>query len=171
MGRTVSTPTDARWNIILYQHELIGKDEPNEADYEFFWDDFIEDVHNVFTEAATKLNAGFMVCDKWLGRDCYRGPSEDHAVIELWDELAEHIYIGVSEYCGVISLWCVDHGDLEPDPYDDEEDDPIKRAALIVARDQVIEGLYAAAKAAWCKQAMAEVGRFSNGEAVYAKAS
>ncbi|MCE4369735.1 hypothetical protein [Xanthomonas hortorum] len=54
-------------------------------------DDFCEDLRAVFMQAFPSLSP----CDKWLGR-------EDYALLENG-----LVYIGVSQYYQLISLWCV----------------------------------------------------------------
>lgn len=55
------------------------------------WDDFII---NTKAEIRAKFPK-FEECDKWLDR-------EDHAILEN-----RYAYFGVSEYCGLVSLWLV----------------------------------------------------------------
>src|SRR5512142_214579 len=63
------------------------------------WEDFIADIRNAAQERWPSLRE----CDHWLDR-------EDHAILEN-----RFAYVGVSEYCGLASLWIVVKGD----PYDD----------------------------------------------------
>ena len=79
-------------------------------------------------------------CSRWLDR-------EDHAVMEN-----DHAYIGVSEYCGLASIWFVCKAD-----YEDVD--------------------YIGLTMAWCGKAcnkftetfgdLTKVATFSNGESVY----
>lgn len=50
-------------------------------------------------ETAKSAWPSMQDCDEWLGR-------EDHAILS--NDLA---YIGVSEYCGLVSIWLVDRAD------------------------------------------------------------
>lgn len=56
---------------------------------DFEW--FIEDLQYIFKQKYKSLTE----CDLWLGR-------EDHAILAN-----SHAYIGISEYNGIVCLWCV----------------------------------------------------------------
>lgn len=104
MGRSVSYPSG--YSVVTFK--IWFKPEPHdcgeegceedcdrqgempEAD-EQDWDMFIEDL----TEYAPTLWPSLSKCDNWIGR-------EDHAILEN-----AHCYIGISEYCGIASLWIV----------------------------------------------------------------
>lgn len=102
------------------------------------WDYAIENLCGVAQHRYKSLRR----CDKWLDR-------EDHALLEN-----NHAYIGVSEYCGLVSIWVVPKG---ADSYSDPSGLAIN----------------------WCNQinlqplaecfgtALRQVGRFSNGEAIF----
>ena len=101
-----------------------------EDDFDFV----IEDLQNY----ASTLWPSLSPCDEWLGR-------EDHAILEN-----DHCFIGLSEYCGLISYWLI--------PKDEEW-----------GRNGIA--------AHWCEQIKAKflktfgtlrkVATFSNGEAVF----
>jgi len=55
------------------------------------WDDFTEDLRNVLREKFPSLSE----CKEWLGR-------EDQAILEN-----AHAQIGISEYNGIVCVWCV----------------------------------------------------------------
>lgn len=105
--------------------------EPEPEDFDFF----VEDLQ----EYAPTLWPSLVKCDKWVGR-------EDHALLEN-----DHCYIGVSEYCGLASLWIV--------PKEDDTGYPSGLAAN------------------WCEQIadkfvatfgqLVKLGSMSNGEGVY----
>ena len=82
MGRSVSYASGSI--AIAYSHI-----EPEDEDEDF--DFIIEDRR----EYGKSLWPSLSHCDKWLGR-------EDHALLEN-----DHCYIGVSEYCGLVSTWLV----------------------------------------------------------------
>jgi hypothetical protein len=93
MGRSVSYP--AGYSVVTFkewhQPELEeGETTPRPAE-EFDWEDFTTDL----TEYAPTLWPSLGPCDVWLG-------NENHALLEN-----SHCYIGVSEYCGLASLWIV----------------------------------------------------------------
>ena len=110
--------------------EFLGQDE---------WDFFVEDI----VETASSNWKSFVICDEWLDR-------EDRAILEN-----SHAYIGVSEYCGLASVW------LKPK---DEGSDWHLNDTSGLAKN-------------WCNQIapkfeklfgeLKKVGTFSNGEAVY----
>lgn len=86
MGRSVSYASGSI--AIAYSHTDINDNEFFEST---FFDDVIEDVR----QHSNSLWPSLSNCDKWLGR-------EDHAILEN-----DHCYIGVSEYCGLVSTWLV----------------------------------------------------------------
>lgn len=96
-----------------------------------FLDDTIEDVQ----EYAPTLWPSFLKCDKWLGR-------EDHAVLE--NSLA---YIGVSEYCGLVSIW------LAP------KDEPFAENFCSQIKEKFLKTF----------GTLNKVATFSNGEAMFEK--
>ncbi len=92
MGRSVSYP--GGYSVVTFKEwfkpelepgENYREPEPEDFDY------FLEDL----TEYAPTLWPSLGPCDVWLG-------NENHAVLEN-----AHAYIGVSEYCGLASLWIV----------------------------------------------------------------
>lgn len=101
------------------------------------WEDFILDIK----ECMKADFPSFEDCDKWVG-------NEDHAILEN-----RFAYFGVSEYCGLVSMWLVLK---DGDDYGDEQ-----------------RGL----KERWAKQVtpkfekrfgeLRKLGTFSNGESVY----
>jgi hypothetical protein len=87
MGRSVSFATGSV--AVAYQH--IEYEDEEGTPYPFAWEDIVDDVVNT----ATHLWPSFTPCDKWLDR-------EDHAILEN-----SYAYIGMSEYCGLASVWLV----------------------------------------------------------------
>lgn len=125
MGRSVSVPSDAF--AVSYQ-QFDGEED---FDWEFFIDDIKEQVKSEFPS--------FEDADFWLDR-------EDHALLEN-----RFAYFGVSEYCGLVSLWLV---------LKDELDD----------RDYALaQGWANRVKSSFEKKfgTLRKVGSFSNGEGVY----
>ena len=97
-----------------------------------------------FAEAICKAFPSTSPCDEWVGR-------EDHAVAEN-----SFAYFGVSEYCGLVSMWVT--------PKDD--DDAINTGL----RDKWIESIgpkFAKVARNSFGQSLVQVGRFSNGEAFF----
>jgi hypothetical protein len=87
MGRSVSVPSGAE--IVCYLHPDLG--ETDETSLTMSWDDFREDLEQRLIEKYPSLTP----CDKWLD-------NEDHVILEN-----DLVYIGVSEYCGLVSLWVI----------------------------------------------------------------
>src|SRR5690606_4702040 len=56
-----------------------------------YWDDFVGNLRAEFEAAFPSLYEA----DEWVGR-------EDYAILQTG-----HAYIGLSEYCGLVSLWCL----------------------------------------------------------------
>ena len=100
MGRSVSTPRNAvlvafdDWFDGEYEDEDTGETKYREAEH-WDWDDYKE----CLTERVKELWPSFEPCKKWLG-------NEDLAIME--NSLA---YFGVSEYCGLASIWMVPKDD------------------------------------------------------------
>lgn len=136
MGRSVDYPRG--YSVVTFKEwfkpELEDGEDYREPD-EFDWDYFTEDL----TEYAPTLWPSLTACDTWLGR-------ENHALLEN-----SHCYMGISEYCGLASLWIV--------PKENEW------------------GEVSALAANWCAQIedkfvqtfgeLSKVGAMSNGEGVY----
>lgn len=110
MGRSVSTPTNASWvtyQPVLFQDHDYGVQYDEEQDCYVFSDGSpvdeesyavffnFEDVIEWLQYAGKDRWPSFTECDKWIG-------DEDHAVLEN-----DHAYLGVSEYCGMLSIWLV----------------------------------------------------------------
>ena len=99
---------------------------------EFFYSDAKEDLQNY----APILWPSLRTCDKWLGR-------EDLAVLEN-----DLVYIGLSEYCGLVCYWIV--------PKDNERRAFGEQWALSI-KDKFLNTFGNCLK----------VGTFSNGESIY----
>jgi len=84
MSRSVSYANNSVW--VFYSH----------VDFEerWEWDDYVDDLKESIMSRYPSMDP----CDKWLGR-------EDHAILEN-----AHAYIGLSEYCGLVSIWCAPKG-------------------------------------------------------------
>ena len=138
MGRSVSYANGSE--VVIYSHvDAVYDDDGNYDDFlsQLAWDDAIDNLKYEAQEAFPSLE----VCDEWLDR-------EDHAILEN-----QLVYIGVSEYCGLVSIWVV--------PKEDEH------YAFGVAFANKIEAkLNQIVKNAFGLR-LNQVGRFSNGEAVF----
>lgn len=111
-----------------YYDEILGQED---------WDCWVDSI----VEKMKHYYPSFTKCDKWLGR-------EDHAILEN-----RFAYFGISEYCGLVSLWLVQK---EGDDYGDEQ------AGLSAGWAGKVEDKF--------KKRFSELyklGTFSNGEAVF----
>lgn len=108
-------------------------------DFQWLLNDFAEQICKAFPSAST--------CDEWVGQ----GNSEDHAVAEN-----SFAYFGVSEYCGLVSMWVLPKDDdyAASTGLRDRWIDQIEAKFTKVARNSFGQSLYCA-------------GRFSNGEAIF----
>lgn len=164
MGRSVSYAPGSVWVMygrLLHEDSTAyvcrrcgqahdGEDEPEECldcgntgfytveldRYEDFWADFVTELRTTLRRAFPSLEE----VDEWLGR-------EDLAL--LANRL---VYIGVSEHCGLVSLWCV----------------PVDDSPLV---ERWARGIEAKVQALWDGMATVRslnlMGRSSNGEALF----
>lgn len=140
MARSVSFASGSEWVLYTYV-------EADEDDHDgIAWDDFIGNLRAAFMRAFPSLSE----CDRWLDR-------EDHAILENC-----HAYIGVSEYCGLVSVWCVP-----------KERGWWQDASVSALREQWAASIER--KATRVLESVAprldRVATFSNGEAIYRRAS
>lgn len=168
MGRSVSYATGAAWVLYcdpgLYENEACyecvaesGAVDPEcdvcdgageiEADYDtckWRWDDFLDCLRSEFQRAFPSMYE----CDEWVGR-------EDRAVLEN-----RHAYIGVSEYMGLVSVWC-----KPKESYSDEPSTALAEhwAACIEAKAKRTLDRFTSR--------LVRLGTFSNGEGVYQRAA
>lgn len=84
MGRSVSTPSDCV--AVAYQHH-----EFDEYDSQWEWDELKANIR----ERCIARWPSFEDTSEWLG-------NEDQAILEN-----QHAKIGLSEYCGLVSIWLV----------------------------------------------------------------
>jgi hypothetical protein len=132
MSRSVSY---ARGSFVIAYETLNVEDEGYSE-----WDWVVEDI----VYRARKVFPSMRDCDQWLG-------SEDHAILEN-----QFAYLGISEYCGLVSIWMV-----------------LKDTAEYTASYSLVLGL----AEHWASQVenkfyktfgtLTKVGTFSNGEAVF----
>lgn len=90
MSRGVSYATGSVWKFYLYPKRE-GETGEDFGQMQEEWEDWVDWLKELLTSKFKSL----MPCDKFLGR-------EDHAILEN-----QHAYIGISEYCGTVCLWCV----------------------------------------------------------------
>ena len=132
---------DPSEEYIADEREFLGEaedwyPEPDQDD----WQWFVEDLQAQVGE----LWPSFTECDEWVGR-------EDHAVME--NDLG---YIGISEYCGLCSIW------FAPKPNSYEYSDTHNRADLARGFAARIGKKFQASFGT-----LELLGRFSNGEAIF----
>lgn len=132
MGRSVSIPHRA---IAVCYLDISGYDE-------FDFESDIESDIEYYQDSIKSLWKSFEPCDEWLDR-------EDRAILE--NELA---YVGVSTYCGLMSLWLV--------PKEDEYGYYPQNDNLAVAFCNRIAEKFERTFSQFNK-----IGTFSNGEAVF----
>ena len=126
MSRSVSVPRNAE--VVCYQRRKFED--------EFEWEDLVEDIRESCKSAWPSLED----CDEFLDR-------EDHAILEN-----RLVYIGVSEYNGLVSIWIVPKNF---DGYDDYE--PLAHRWIGQISDE-FDRMFGQ---------LVYKGRFSNGEAVF----
>lgn len=125
MGRSVSVAAGAE--LVTYKQFEYEEDEAVSQDN---WDDFVEDITSYFEYKYPSLER----CDEWLDR-------EDHVILQN-----RLIYLGISEYCGLVSIWAVP-----------KEEYPDLTAKFIKTITPYFEKI----------GELRKVGTFSNGEAVF----
>lgn len=134
MGRSVSYATGS----VHVEYATFGNEDDEFASENFQWDldDFAERICKAFPSASK--------CDEWIGR-------EDNAVAEN-----RFAYFGVSEYCGLVSMWVC--------PKDDDY------ATSTGPRDHWIDSIgnkFSRVCRNSFGQSLVCSGRFSNGEAMF----
>lgn len=131
MGRSVSVPSRAQ----LVAYAPLELDEDYELDFE---SEVIEPLRYQLTKAFPSLYED----DDWLDR-------EDHVILKN-----RHAQFGISEYCGLLSIWAV--------PYNDDE-----QAGLHAAWLGQIAAKFGAVVQATFGTRLVKCGSFSNGEGFY----
>jgi hypothetical protein len=114
-------------------------------DSEWAGDEF-QDCISYLQDVASKHYPSLTPCDEWVDR-------EDQAVLEN-----RHCYIGVSEYCGLVSVWVQPKGE---DRYSDPSGLALHWCGQINLRPL----------AACFGTALISRGRFSNGEQIFSAAN
>lgn len=92
MARSVYVPCDSSWVFYLYPNRL-GEDSNTFGEMEEDWDDFIENLQYIFQNKFKSLSK----CDRWIQH-------EGHIILEN-----THADIGISDFCGCVSVWCISH--------------------------------------------------------------
>lgn len=134
MSRSVSYAN----NSVHVEYATFECEDEYEAQDEFRYclEDFQRELCDTFPSVSK--------CDKWIGR-------EDHAVAEN-----RFAYFGVSEYCGLVSMWVA--------PKDDGY------ATSTGPRDHWVDQIgpkFRKVAGSCFGQALQQIGRFSNGEAFF----
>ncbi len=123
-------------------HCKAHEDNCSKQDPQDDWDYYVDDFRSMMKRAFPSLND----CDEWVGR-------EDHALLEN-----RHCYIGVSEYCGLVSMWVV------PKDADWREEHVANLRDRWIS--QIERKFYDTANQCF-GTALRKLGSFSNGEGVY----
>lgn len=89
MSRGVSYATGSVWKC--YMQFGLGEEYADEWEMRQAWDDFKENLLYMFNKKFPSLTE----CSKWLGREDLTFAENNHA------------YLGLSEYNGIVCLWCV----------------------------------------------------------------
>lgn len=114
-------------------------DEYDEVNGQWEWDCFVEDV----VETSLAYWPSLTPSKEWLG-------NEDRVLVEN-----NHCYIGVSEYCGLASIWLVPKTEGSDWSYEDTSGLAINWCNQIGPKFNALFG------------ELVKVGTFSNGESVY----
>lgn len=125
MGRSVSMPSGC--TEVCFQ--TLSDDDAFGDD----WEDFLDDI----TTRCIETWPSMYVADEWVGR-------EDHAIVQN-----AHVWIGVSEYCGLVAIWLK--------VKDEENGLSVQWAKRIAPKFAKMFGQ------------LRQIGHMSNGEAVYRK--
>jgi len=133
MSRSVSYAN----NSVHIEYAHIDCDD--EYDFQFV----LEDIQSALTRAFPSVTE----CDEWVGR-------EDHAIAEN-----RFAYFGISEYCGLISVWCTPK---DTDYYSDSGFENLRDHWV----DQVGKTFRKTVRSS-VGTPLSLVGRFSNGEAIF----
>ena len=140
-GYDAGQPDDEQVSVNCCPHCQAHEDECSEQDPSDNWSYYCEDLQREMIQAFPSLSE----CDEWVGR-------EDHALLEN-----NHCYIGVSEYCGLVSIW------VQPK-------EPDWRDTSTGLRDRWIAQIgpkFHKVSNTCFGTALRKLGSFSNGEGVY----
>ncbi len=138
MGRSVSYASGS----VHIEYATFEAEDGCDSQWE--WDYATEDFQELILKAFPSTNT----CDEWVGR-------EDRALAEN-----SFAYFGVSEYCGLVSMWVA--------PKDDDY------ATSTSLRDHWIDSIgpkFAKVCGNSFGQSLKSVGRFSNGEQIFQPAN
>lgn len=137
MGRSVSYASGS--TVVKYAY--FEYDDEDSYFVQEAFDDTLDYLKSQLTEAFPSLSE----TDTWLGR-------EDHALVEN-----NLVYIGLSEYCGLVSVW------VKP-----KEDDHGYTNFGVRWAQQIEDKLEKIIKNAF-GYSLSKVGHMSNGEGVFSK--
>lgn len=146
MSRSVSYPHDTAALVFTsFEHKDAARDSDCQLGVCECWGDFIDNLTSSMHAAFPSLDH----TDTWTSR-------EDHAILAN-----AHCYVGISEYCGLVSVWAI----LRPDILDAASDEEFAEARIWC--DTLDAGAFANAVRAANGEILRKVGTFSNGESVY----
>jgi hypothetical protein len=141
-GYDSGQPSEEQAAVDCCPHCKAHEDDCSTQDQQSEWDYHVDDFRSMMKQAFPSLED----CDEWVGR-------EDHALL-----CNRHCYIGVSEYCGLVSMWVK--------PKDDDWRDDDKAGLRDRWIDQIERKFYTTANQCF-GTALRKLGHFSNGEGVY----
>jgi len=139
MGRSVSYASGSE--VVLYSYVEYTDDEYID---QINFDDCVENLQYALSKSFPSL----VESDEWVGR-------EDRALVEN-----DLVYIGLSEYCGVVSVWVK--------PKEDDYYSYVKNFGVRYAR-QIENKLKQIVNDAFGIRLL-KTGTFSNGESIYSQA-
>jgi hypothetical protein len=139
MGRSVHYPN----KTIACVFTTVTTEEPEDAEWN--WQDFMANLKSALKARIPGLDDH----DSWIDR-------EGHVILSH-----DNFLIGVSEYCGMVSVWAV-----RPTLYD--EDEPVELGDAFT--EALLKGHITEAVAEAGGEVYRKVGSFSNGEGVYERA-
>ena len=134
MARSVSVPKNSIWAKYLSVDFT--------EDWE--WSDFVFYLQTYLKGVLPSMKD----CEIWSGR-------EDRAILEN-----AHGLIGISEYCGLVSVWCVPSNTEYPSQHDSLKASWCSQIEKTV--DKVLNESFPG-------QVLKKIGTFSNGESVYSR--
>lgn len=139
MGRSVSCATGSVH--VAYSKMDLDWTDPDQAQDDWQWH------RDNYVAAMSRSFPSLRECDFWLG-------SENHVLLQN-----DYAQIGVSEYCGLVSMWVVP---VEATFYSAPGFDGLRDRWL----DQIHDKFYATASGCF-GTALAKLGHMSNGVGVY----
>lgn len=147
MGRTVSSPS--RTIAKIYTHIEFGEDVDDSG---MEWIDFVENLGSELDVLCKRRLVRHGHSNGWIG-------NEDKV---CWSDEGRIFAIGLSEWCGLVSVWAID-ASCEYDALRLQEAVSLRSRSMIARMQFILER----ALQAMGQPVLGKRGTFSNGEAVY----